>query len=50
MKDVTFEWYLRTFYNKDTEEMGDDQLDKYRTEFEIWKESSSKEKAQMWPY
>lgn len=46
---ATFEWYLKTFYNLNINDVPDDQVDKYRTEFEIWKDASGKDKKKMWP-
>lgn len=46
---ASFEWYLRTFYNLNINEISDHQIDSYRSEFEIWQDASGKDKAKMWP-
>lgn len=46
---TSFEWYLRNFYHLSTNDISDDQIDKYRIEFNIWQDASDKDKEKMWP-
>jgi hypothetical protein len=47
--NVSFEWYLKTFRSIHLSELTEEEYDTYHDEFEIWLESSGRDKRRMWP-